>query len=303
LHNALFREIQHSGYLPLQYPTLIISAETKIGSTHDIFAQHLDHIDSALEAFCNQHWPCEYIQPGGGARCVNVRSSHSAKGHQLTNGKVLTSGGYMSRFSFASHCQQFRSDVFERLHLLLNILRVCMQADHESEEQAATKIHLDNVLLPFYKHCSRDRWDGFISHSACFFCLFEAADYPLPCGHVVCISCLKAFGHRDAENVIEVYGCPMETPRESREHRWKVHLKPNAASIRILTLDGYGYCLLNQSREGLTTPGEAYVALRSCRFYSRLNRLSEASLFSAFLTLLWELGKIHRAINSIPSSY
>jgi patatin-like phospholipase/acyl hydrolase len=44
----------------------------------------------------------------------------------------------------------------------------------------------------------------------------------------------------------------METPRESREHQWKLHLKPNAASIRILTLDGYGYYPLNQSREELT---------------------------------------------------
>jgi len=209
----------------------------------------------------------------------------------------------MSRFSFVSHCQQFRSDVFERLHLLLNILQVCMQADHEPEEQAATKIHLDNVLRPFYKHCSRDRRDGFISHSACFFCLFEAADYPLPCGHVVCISCLKAFGRRDAESVIEIYGCPMETPRESREHKWKIHLKPNAASIRILTLDGYGDCPLNQSRGELTILGEAYVALQSCRFYSRLNKPLEASLFSASLTLLWGPGEIHKAINSIPSSY
>ena len=44
-----------------------------LGTAEQIFPQYLDHIDAALENFCDRHWPCEFVKPGGG-RCVNVRS-------------------------------------------------------------------------------------------------------------------------------------------------------------------------------------------------------------------------------------
>ena len=37
----------------------------------------------ALERFCDRHWPCEYVKPGGGARCVNVRSGVSLFGQHI----------------------------------------------------------------------------------------------------------------------------------------------------------------------------------------------------------------------------
>lgn len=45
-----------------------------LGTAEQIFPLYLEHIDAALENFCDRHWPCEYVKPGGGARCVNVRS-------------------------------------------------------------------------------------------------------------------------------------------------------------------------------------------------------------------------------------
>lgn len=45
-----------------------------LGTAEKIFPQYLEHIDAALEHFCNMHWPCEFIKTGGGGRCVNVRS-------------------------------------------------------------------------------------------------------------------------------------------------------------------------------------------------------------------------------------
>ena len=44
------------------------------GTAEQIFQQYLEHIDAALENFCDRYWPCEYIKPRGGGRCVNVRS-------------------------------------------------------------------------------------------------------------------------------------------------------------------------------------------------------------------------------------
>lgn len=48
-----------------------------LGTAEKIFPQYLEHIDAALENFCDRHWPCEFIKTGGGGRCVNVRSRYS----------------------------------------------------------------------------------------------------------------------------------------------------------------------------------------------------------------------------------
>ena len=48
------------------------------GTAEQIFPQYLEHVEAALENFCDRHWPCEFVKPGGGARCVNVRSGVSA---------------------------------------------------------------------------------------------------------------------------------------------------------------------------------------------------------------------------------
>ena len=50
---------------------------TFIGTAEQIFPQYLEHVDAALENFCDRHWPCEYVTAGGGTRCVNVRSGVS----------------------------------------------------------------------------------------------------------------------------------------------------------------------------------------------------------------------------------
>ena len=146
----------------------------------------------ALENFCGRHWPCEFIKFGkGGGRCVNVRSGHGSKGHQLKSGKVLAVGEYMSDFSFTEHQKAFQYDVFVRLDQLLHLLQYCQQTKQTSEEQAATEIHLHTVMRNFYGHSMRNRSDTYISHTACFCCLFEASEHGLPCGHVLSTRCLK----------------------------------------------------------------------------------------------------------------
>lgn len=45
-----------------------------LGTAEQIFPQYLEHIDAALENFCDRHWPCEFVKLGAGGRCVNVRS-------------------------------------------------------------------------------------------------------------------------------------------------------------------------------------------------------------------------------------
>ena len=164
---------------------------------------------------------------------------HGSKGHQLKNGKVLAVGGYVSSFSFNEYCESFQDAVYSRLEELLRRLRSRVQEGGEFEAQAAAEIHREEVLVHFYSHSARGRPEAFISHSACFSCLFEQPEHALPCGHVICTPCLRAYGHPRGRTVVEIDGCPLELlNRRSRHGFWRVTLKPDAASIRILTLDG-----------------------------------------------------------------
>lgn len=163
---------------------------------------------------------------------------HGSKGHQLKNGKVLAVGGYISQFSFETHQAIFQADIYSRLVELLKILHSRLEIDDESEVQAAANIHQGKVLDHFFHHSARGQSNNFISHSACFSCLFEPPEHPLPCGHVLCTPCLMAYGKPLGKTVVEMTDCPMETIIRPRKQAWKVSLKPSAAGLRILTLDG-----------------------------------------------------------------
>ena len=165
---------------------------------------------------------------------------HGSKGHQLKNGKVLAVGGYVSSFSFTDYRYKFQADVYSRLEELLGRLRSRVQEGAAVEAQAAAEIHKEEVLVHFYNHSARGRPEAFISHSTCFSCLFEPPEHALPCGHILCTTCLRAYGHSRGRTLVEIGDCPLElSKRRSRHGFWRVFLKPDAAGIRILTLDGY----------------------------------------------------------------
>lgn len=163
---------------------------------------------------------------------------HGSKGHQLKNGKVLAVGEYVSQFSFKNHQLVFQAEIYSRLKELLKLLHSRLENDDESEVQAAAEIHRSTVLDHFFDHTAKGQGSNYISHSTCFCCLFEPPEHPLPCGHVLCTPCLIAFGKRVGKTVVEMTGCPMETLIRPRKQAWKVLLKPPAAGLRILTLDG-----------------------------------------------------------------
>lgn len=99
-------------------------------------------------------------------------------------------------------------------------------------------------MVHFFNHSISNRPTGgraeeFISHSTCFSCLFEPPEYALPCGHILCTSCLRAYGHANGQTIIEIDGCPSEALIRPRCGLWRIFLKPAAVGIRILTLDGY----------------------------------------------------------------
>ena len=151
----------------------------------------------------------------------------------------------MSRFSFESYRKSFEWDVYSHLQELLETLHSKIQesGELELEAQVAAEIHKDQVMVHFFNHSiskspTAGRVEAFISHSTCFSCLFEPPEHALPCGHVLCTSCLRAYGRARGQYVVEIDGCPLETLVRPRCSYWRVSLKPPAAGIRILTLDG-----------------------------------------------------------------
>lgn len=202
----------------------------------------MNHLDDALENFCDNHWPCEFVNSKE-QRCVNVRLGHQSKGHQSKDGKIIAAGDYKSKFSFNAYFNAFRNLVYSCLVALLDELASRVQKGCP-EEAAAAAIHKDMVLTSFYARIaaasnslSADR--GFLhSHSACFCCLFGQAEVQLPCGHILCTPCLTTYGKANGENGYDIDGCPIEGPDGSRLTAWRIQLKPKPAGVRIMTLDG-----------------------------------------------------------------
>ena len=166
---------------------------------------------------------------------MNVRSGHGTKGHQLENGKVLAVGEYQSRFSVESFQDEFRDKAYCHLVQLLEKLQMA-DLDSDLEDEVAARIHKDTVLTRFYEHVGGA--EKFKSYSACFSCLVASPEDSLPCGHILCTPCLKAFGVNRGKVSIEIAACPLHPTRGVGSIPWRAQLKPLSAGVRILTLDG-----------------------------------------------------------------
>ena len=206
-----------------------------------MFPKYLEHLDAALENFCDQHWPCEFRK--GNKRCVNVRSGHGSKGHQTKDGRVIADGKYESSIKFGEAQKAFRENVFYYLWELLNELQLRV-ASGDQQEQAAADIHRDLVVGNFFRKvaCGDSIMEAYNSHTACFCCLFNAPEHALPCGHIICEGCARIYGQSQAGNPteIEISGCPIDGTRFGPGLTWKLYIKPKTAGVRILTLDGGG---------------------------------------------------------------
>lgn len=211
------------------------------GTAEQIFPKYLDHLDAALENFCDQHWPCEFRK--GNKRCVNVKSGHGSKGHQTKDGLVIADGKYESSIKFSEAHREFRENVFYHLWELLTELQLRV-SQGDQQEQAAADIHRERVLRNFFRKvaCGDTVAEAYSSHTACFCCLFEAPVHALPCGHIICETCARIYGRSQAGSPteIEMSWCPIDGTRFGPGSTWKLYTKPKAAGVRILTLDGGG---------------------------------------------------------------
>ena len=209
-----------------------------LGPAEKVFPEYTEHCDDALDDFCDRHWPCEYMSIRG--RCVNVKACHNTKGHQLRSGQVLAVGDYQSSFASQEYRVLFRNDIYTALAKLLELLQEATSESSHLELEKAANIHRDYVLMNFFNHLGGPK--EFISHTACFSCLVSAPEHALPCGHVLCTPCVRAFGTPRGRNVVDMNYCPLhENSTEAHfGFSWPISLKPLGAGVRILTLDGGG---------------------------------------------------------------
>jgi hypothetical protein len=185
---------------------------TFLGTAERIFAQYIPQIDSALKEFGDRHWPCEFYTKGPVPphlqahlnnmqfqqsmraaavimRCANVRNGHAAKGHQLTDGRVFARGSYESSFSFEANRKQVLDDIYLWYHSFMEKLST-LTLQGRYRLNIASEIHLE-VLAAQYSPVENDEPVGLTHTTFCICCLFGTPEALLPCGHMLCRSCIQ----------------------------------------------------------------------------------------------------------------
>ena len=209
----------------------------RAGLAEDIFPRYEESIELALQEFCDLRWPCEWISSRKHLRCVNVKNGH-AKGHQLNNGRVY-SGEHQSTISSENYCDTFRADVFNALREILKLVQDEHHAgsDALAEDEVAARIHKNKTLKEFYNKLGVSE-RALISHTMCLVCLMRTPEHRLPCGHIICAPCLRAYGRKKGDMLIEISSCPLPHKPQLWNTPWSVAVKPATAGVRVLCLDG-----------------------------------------------------------------
>lgn len=179
-----------------------------------------------------------------GKACVNLKSSHTSKGHQCAKGKIVSSGRYISGFSsfifsdkWKAHIKHELQDIEREFDRRRNASLPAQGAPlTASDSFLAYSLHQEHMER-FYRSFEGFTASNFISLTTCFSCLMEVSEYPLQCGHVLCTTCIKAHGHPNDRNSFIMDMCPLH-PSQKFIKPWILHFKPDYAGVRILTLDG-----------------------------------------------------------------
>jgi hypothetical protein len=173
------------------------------------------------------------------SRCINVSSSHS-KGHQTKDGRIIGEGPYESDFPPTGFLRSWAASIRGHVEFYREELEHLMENGDSSTSDLKlyAKCHAQH-LETFFQNVPNA--SQFISHSTCFSCLMQVPHNPLPCGHVLCTSCIKTYGKLKQNRVTwEMTYCPLH--RAETEGQWSkpwiIKFKPDFAGVRLLSLDG-----------------------------------------------------------------
>ncbi|KAK6522294.1 hypothetical protein TWF281_002858 [Arthrobotrys megalospora] len=248
--------VQGNGYSSLRMVAPMIAScimldavrQQIAGSALDILPEYMPSCKDAFQTFFDKHLECEYSDPAdSNIRCVNSRVGHNTKGHQDSNGKIISAGKYYVTSLTEEHFELFQKSIKKHLvlieHKLKSKLRGNEERYDEAERIAISNIHRDDYMIPFYTSVGGP--EHFISHSACFVCLVHSAEHHLQCGHVICTPCLQTYGN-PGPGRIAISCCPMHLGDQVFCRPQFVAIKPPSAGVRLLSLDGGGVRGLTQ---------------------------------------------------------
>lgn len=199
---------------------------------------------AALEHFCDENWPCNFVTKKGKA-CVNMKSSHLAKGHQNAHGRVIAAGPYQSAFSVFNFADQWKVFLKSRLQEIETEFQekrnaILPKKDDPisiNDRALAYSVHKKN-MGQFFRSYDGYTASKFVSLTTCYCCLMEVPEHPLQCGHVLCTGCIRAYGYQHDSHSMSMDYCPLH-PDARFNKPWIIHFKPDYAGVRVLTLDGY----------------------------------------------------------------
>ncbi|KAI0169236.1 hypothetical protein GGR52DRAFT_581416 [Hypoxylon sp. FL1284] len=195
--------------------------------------------ESALQRFADFYWPCSFHnQTYEHGRCCNVKSGHDPKGHQNNQGKIIGNGSYQSDFDLEAFVPEWNRLIREDLvRLQAAVYEFSQRLPGRTDSQLVSILHRDRISN-FYRTLGNQ--SDFVSHSACFSCLRELPDYVLPCGHVLCLSCVRTYGSVTSRTTVELKRCPLHVRDIVAEPPWVITMKPPSAGVRVLCLDSGG---------------------------------------------------------------
>lgn len=219
---------------------LLDCARFRKGRMEDLFSNYEQFFDWALAEFCELHWPCSYVHETG-RRCLLVKARHNVKGHQDDTG-IIAAGGYQASFTVESYGPVWKEQLRSAITSLQRDFNYELeQANHGNDLVSDGKIALDlheEYIAVFFATVGHA--DNIYSHATCFSCLMEVPEHPLPCGHVLCTQCVKAFGKPYGRSGVSLTSCPLHTATTQWSKSLQINFKPEGAGVRVLSLDGGG---------------------------------------------------------------
>lgn len=195
--------------------------------------------------FYDRRWSCE-AKNKMGQRCVNIKATHSTKGHQNKEGSIFFTEDPKFMFSFQS---SFESEKDKKRANNKFLEKVHIQLKRQIREYKLNTVYRDGTthldlkkavaethMLTISRYRGKRRLvNDLASHKTCFCCLASSPVYKLFCGHIICKLCLEDYSEEDPETYVRnVCKCPLCGLTVQQQFE----MKPPTAGLRVLCLDG-----------------------------------------------------------------
>ncbi|CAK1357491.1 hypothetical protein CB0940_07777 [Cercospora beticola] len=219
---------------------LLDCARFRKGRVDELFSNYEQFFDWAMGEYLEMHYPCSYISADGTRQCMLVKARHNVKGHQDEQG-IIATGDYQAAFD-AEFLPKWKSQLTAAIQRIARDfqyeLDTISAGDEPSvpEERIALDLHIE-YINQFFEAVGPA--SSMVSHATCFCCLMDVPEHPLPCGHVLCTACIKAYG-KPNKSMLQVSCCPLHRESTNWAKPASIRFKPVGAGVRILSLDGGG---------------------------------------------------------------